>query len=224
MKKFFSLILLTGTVFLLGCTKNVPVDTESTLWTGTTSTPVVDKNIPKEDITKESTSQEDNSKKSIAKKTDAKNTAPKRKSYENKVDGFSLQFPGDRTFQEKVYGASVVFSSPITETDNIKENVMIVKWALDKPYTLEEYFLILKTEAMKLAGYGEISSSTIKIDDLDAKKIIYKSTLNSTKLQFQQVLLIKGNTMYTITYTATEATFAEYVQKVNEMLATLEIK
>ena len=194
MKNFLSLILLAGSIFLLGCTKPVPVDIETSTWTNTTPT-----NIPEENI-------------------------PKRQSYENKIDGFSLQFPGDRTFQEKVYGASVVFTSPITETDKIKENVMIVKSPLDKPYTLEEYYLILKAESAKQPNYVEIESSTIKINDLDAKKIIYKSTSNSTKLQFQQVLFIKDDFVYTFTYTATEATFAEYAQKINEMIATLEIK
>lgn len=149
---------------------------------------------------------------------------PKRQSYENKIDGFSLQFPGDWIFQEKVYGASVVFSSPITETDKIKENVMIVKSPLDKPYTLEEYYLILKATSATQPNYVEIESSTIKVNDLDAKKIIYKSSSNTTKLQFEQILLIKDKSVYTFTYTATEATFAEYAQKINEMIATLEIK
>lgn len=186
--------MLAGSIFLLGCTKTVPADTETTTWTSVT--PV---NIPQKNI-------------------------PKRQSYENKLDGFSLQFPGDWTFQEKVYGASVVFSSPVTETDKIKENVMIVKKPLENEATLEEYYLMLKAEAAKQPNYAEIESSTIKVNDLDAKKIIYKSSSNSTKLQFEQILLIKNKSTYTFTYTATEATFAEYIQKVNEMIATLEIK
>lgn len=101
---------------------------------------------------------------------------------------------------------------------------MIIKAPLDKAYTLEEYYLILKAEAAKLPDYVEIENSSIKVNEVDAKKILYKSSSNSTKLQFEQILLIKDKSVYTFTYTATEATFADYAQKVNEMIATLEIK
>jgi hypothetical protein len=45
-----------------------------------------------------------------------------------------------------MYGASVVFSSPTSETDKIKENVSIMKKPLPagKSYTLEEYYTITK--------------------------------------------------------------------------------
>jgi hypothetical protein len=47
--------------------------------------------------------------------------------------------------------------------------------------------------------------------------------MNTTKLKFEQVFLIKNNFAYILTYTATEATFDQYAQKVNEMATTLEI-
>lgn len=38
-----------------------------------------------------------------------------RQTYESKNDGFVIQYPGTRTFQENVYSASVMFFTPITE-------------------------------------------------------------------------------------------------------------
>lgn len=149
---------------------------------------------------------------------------PERQTYQNKPNGFSLQFPGDRTFQENVYGAAVVFSSPITETDKIKENVSVVKKPLTKEYTLEDYYTLLKEELVKQPDYMEIENSTIKVNNLDAKKMIFKSSSNNTKLEFEQIVLIKNKAVYILTYTATEATFKEYAQKIDEMIATLEIK
>jgi hypothetical protein len=59
---------------------------------------------------------------------------------------------------------------------------------------------------------------------MDAKKIIFKSIYKDYKLQFEEVFIIKNTTLYTITYTATEATFNDFAQQVNEMIATFEIK
>jgi hypothetical protein len=148
-----------------------------------------------------------------------------RQTYKNKTDGFSLQYPGNRTFQENVYESSVMFFTPHTQGDTINENVGIMKKALDKNYTLAEYYQLTKPEIIKLIpGFTEISNETIKINDLDAQKLIYKWTQGTTKLQWEQIYLIKNKTVYIVTYTATEATFNQFNQKIDEMAATLEIK
>jgi len=148
-----------------------------------------------------------------------------RQTYESKADGFTIQFPGTRTFEEKVYGSSVMFFTPLTEGDTLKENVGVMKKALDKDYTLAEYYEITKPELVKLIPeFTGISNETIKINDIDAQKLIYKWTQGTTKLQREQIYLIKNKAVYIITYTATEATFNEFAQKIDEMAATLEIK
>jgi len=152
-----------------------------------------------------------------------------RQTYKSKSDGFIIQFPTTRTFQENVYGASVVFSSPVSETDTIKENVSIVKKTLDKPYSLAEYYAITKPGLIKLIpGFTEISNQTIKVNDLDAQKLIYTWTNIwtqwVTQLKREQVYLIKNQAVYILSYTATKATFDDYAQKVDEMVSTLEIK
>ncbi|MEI6672061.1 MAG: DcrB-related protein [bacterium] len=117
-----------------------------------------------------------------------------------------------------------MFSSPTTETDKIRENVGITKKPLTKEYTLDEYFTLTNDELKKQPNYAEVENTTIKINDIDAKKTIYKFSSNDTKIQSEQILLIKDKMLYTITYTATEATFNEYAQNFDEMVATLEIK
>lgn len=194
MKKLSALVLALGFLFFLGCAKTTPTTINDASWTVTTALDIPDKNIPE------------------------------RQTYTNKVDGFTLQFPGDRTFQEKVYWASVMFSSPISENDKIKENVSVMKKPLDKASTLEEYYVITKEWFAIMSGYAEMENTTIQVNDLDAKKIVFKWSLQDTQLQFEEIFLIKDKFVYTITYTATEATFDDYIQKVNEMIATLEIK
>jgi len=100
-----------------------------------------------------------------------------------------------------------------------------MKKALDKDYTLNEYYTLTKPELIKLIpGFTEVSNETIKANDIDAQKLIYVGTQGSTKLKWEQVYLIKNKAVYILTYTATEATFDQYTKKINEMVATLEIK
>jgi len=155
--------------------------------------------------------------------TTPQQTVAERQPYKNKTDGFSLQFPGDRTFQENVYGASVMFSSPVSATDKIKENVSIIKKTMSKNYTLEEYYTLNKDALTKEPNYTEVQVSTIKVNDLDSKKVIFTYTDHGTNLKVEQLLIIKNNIAYTLTYIATEATFNDYAQKVDEMIATREI-
>lgn len=118
-----------------------------------------------------------------------------------------------------------MFFTPLLSWDTIKENVGIMKKTLDKEYTLDEYYAITKPELIKLIpGFVEVSKTALKVNDIDAQKIIYTGTQGSTKLKWEQVYLIKNKSVYILTYTATAATFDEYAQKINEMVATLEIK
>jgi len=99
---------------------------------------------------------------------------PERQAYENKTDGFSIQFPGTRNFQENVYGSSVMFFTPLLSGDTLKENVGIMKKALDKDYTLDDYYATTKPELVKLIpGFTEVSNEKIQINGMDAQKLIY---------------------------------------------------
>jgi hypothetical protein len=117
-----------------------------------------------------------------------------------------------------------MFFSPTDETDKIRENVSIKKTLLTKTYTLDEYYPIVHQGLTKEPGFQEIENSKIKINNIDAQKIIFKSTIKNNKLQFEEILLIKNNAVYTIVYTATESTFNDYAKKVDEMIATFIIK
>ena len=156
--------------------------------------------------------------------TTTEETVPARQTYTSKSDGFLIQFPSTWTAQEKVYGSAVTFNSPTSETDKIKENVAINTSKLNNSYTIDEYFTANKERLIAQTGYVEIENSNIKINDVDAKKIIFKSIYKDYKLQFEEIFIIKNTTLYTITYTATESTFNDFAQQVDEMIATFEIK
>ncbi len=149
----------------------------------------------------------------------------KFQSYESQTDKFSIQFPGGWTFQENVYGASVMFFSPLTKDDTLKENLGIVKKELDKEYTLNDYYTTTQPELQKLIpNFTEVSNETMQINGIDAQKLIYKGTQGDVKLQREQVYLIKNKVVYIITYTATEDTFDEYINDVETTISSLQLK
>ncbi|MCX6825017.1 MAG: PsbP-related protein [candidate division SR1 bacterium] len=191
MKKFLSLILVTGSLFVLGC--------------GKTPATGIDSNSSVSELTGQA--------------------VVERKSYANTTDAFTLQYPTTRVFKENVFGSSVVFFTPMNTGDTVSENIGIMKKSLDKEYTLDEYYAIMKPELTKLVPeFTEVSNESIKINDVNAQKLIYKGTEGSKKLQWEQVYLIKNKAVYIITYTALEDTFNQFNQTLDEMIATLEIK
>ena len=118
-----------------------------------------------------------------------------------------------------------MFFTPLLSGDTLKENVGVMKKVLDKDYTLDEYYALTKPELIKLIpNFTEVSNEKIQVNGIDAQKLIYKWTQGETKLQWEQVYLIKNKAVYIVTYTATEVTFSQFNQKVDEMVATLEIK
>jgi hypothetical protein len=68
-----------------------------------------------------------------------------------------------------------MFFTPLLSGDTLKENVGVMKKALDKDYTLDEYYTLTKPELTKLIpGFTEISNETIQVNGIDAQKLIYK--------------------------------------------------
>ena len=109
--------------------------------------------------------------------------------------------------------------------DKLKENVGIGVTTETKTYTLDEFRQVRKASFDKqFSGFVEVSNENIKINDMDAKKVIYTCMQENMKLKFEEVYVVKGNTRYIITYTATEGTFNEFAKNVDEIIATFEIK
>lgn len=145
--------------------------------------------------------------------------------YENKIENFAIQFPSTREFQENVYWSHVTFFTPLEENDTLRENISITKKELDQNYSLEEQYILTKPELENLIpNFLEISKENITINGIDAHKLIYQWTQSTYKLQWQQIYLIKDNAIYIATYTATQDSFWEFVQDVDAMVNTLEIK
>lgn len=77
---------------------------------------------------------------------------------------------------------------------------------------------------MKYAENGNGDNIKLSNGKLDGKKYIYTATVTGIECDFMQVIAIKGETVYMLTYTAREDNFATYKDKVDEIIEHLEIK
>ncbi len=154
----------------------------------------------------------------------ASGTTIPRQTYTNKADRFTISFPSSRSAQEKVYWSSITFTSPTGGTDKIKENLRIEKTSLSKAYTVDEYYAMNQKRLNAQEWYTEIENANIKINWLDAKKLIFKTLNRWYHLQFEEILIIKDSSLYTLTYAATEVTFNDFASDVTKMVSSFEIK
>lgn len=98
-----------------------------------------------------------------------------------------------------------------------------MKNKLSQDYTLDEYFAMTLEALTWQNGYAELGKSDVNINGLQGKKIIFTCIIKEQMRQFEQVLIIKDSSAYIITYTATEATFNDYIQDVDAMITSFSI-
>ncbi len=143
--------------------------------------------------------------------------------YQNKPYGFSLQFPSDRTFEENVYGSTVMLFTPQATGDKLRENVGIIVQELPQSYTLDEYATLTISELEQMIPEFKIVStgSVILADNYPAYTIMYQGKQGQFDLQRQQVFGIIDKQVYIITYTATTDTFSSFMDEVHTIISSL---
>jgi len=78
--------------------------------------------------------------------------------------------------------------------------------------TFDDYYIVYSTEPTES---GEPSK---RVNGFPAFRIIYTATVAGVESQFLQVLVLRGGSMYLITYTNIPAKFAEHIDDINLML------
>ena len=73
--------------------------------------------------------------------------------------------------------------------------------------------------------YDENTNGTnLLVSKLKAKKYIYTATVTGAEYKFMQIAVIKGETVYLLTYTAKAELFDEHLPTVNKIAGYIEIK
>ncbi|MFZ2150739.1 MAG: DcrB-related protein [Candidatus Absconditicoccaceae bacterium] len=212
-KSYLIAVVLVSMVFLYGCNKNLTTNTQETKNNSNGNSIILDDN------------------KKIEKKAENKSdlniitdkTIKEDKLYQNKKEGFSLQIATGREVKENRNGLLVSIYAPQKQGDKIKENLSVNIDLQSGNQTIEEYYLQQKNGIQDhIKDFREISKEEYKLEKDKGIKVIYQGTLGINKLQWQQIIFNKNGKFFLITYTATQSTFDEHIDEINNIIKSFK--
>ena len=146
--------------------------------------------------------------------------------YENIDYGIKIEYPKNWTVDEVTEPPVVVqFLSPREGIgDTFQENVTIAYEELPQPMTLQEY---TESSINLLRGlfteFNLIEQSDTTLAGNPAQEILYTGKMEGTDLKCMQVITLKDDKVYILTYTAFPTTYPRYLQAVQTMTESFEI-
>ncbi|MBN2367148.1 MAG: pre-peptidase C-terminal domain-containing protein [Calditrichaeota bacterium] len=145
--------------------------------------------------------------------------------YSNEVQGFRISYPVDWTKTENVQGATVVFISPLEGYDDtFRENLNVVVTPfygyVDMESATNEAIEQLSNE---FSNFYLIERNAMKLDGSDAMRIVYTGKYLGYDIKWLQVLTIKNNRLYVVSYAAIPGKYNTYLGKVNQMINSFKV-
>lgn len=145
------------------------------------------------------------------------------KLYQNKKEWFSIQILTWREVRENINWLLVSICPHRKSWNVIKANLSINTDSQSGNQTVEEYYSQQKEWIQnRIKDFKEISKEEYKIVKEKWIKVIYQWTLWVNKLQWQQIIFYKNWKIFLITYTATQNTFNQHLDNINEIIKSFE--
>lgn len=208
-KNYLLTIVLVSILLLYWCNQNTVNNTHKTENKFDLNTTIPDINKPIENLSGLNT------------KSDTK--IKEDKLYQNKKEWFSIQILTWREVRENINWLLVSICPPRKLWNVIKENLSINTDTQSGNQTIEEYYTQQKEWIQnRIKDFKEISKEEYKIGKEKWIKVIYQWTLWVNKLQWQQIIFYKNWKIFLITYTATQNTFNQHLDNINEILKSFE--
>ena len=125
--------------------------------------------------------------------------------------------------EEEVGDNYIVYASSLeSEDDKFRENVNVMIQNVTGMFMTLDDFLEFSFDEM--TGEVVLESGETTLDGLDAQRMIYTTDLFGSGLKFLQVFTMAGNSVYMVTYTATEESFDKYLGVAEEFIDSIEIR
>jgi len=126
--------------------------------------------------------------------------------------GFALELPEGWEIGQAPNDKTVVMLSPMEgEDDPFRENMNVIVTELDADISLQDLFnLNVNNAKMMLPSFEAIAVEPLEISGAPAMKLIYSFEIEGTTLKNIVYILLKGRTMYTITFSCLEQRFDEF--------------
>ncbi|HLD42249.1 MAG TPA: PsbP-related protein [archaeon] len=115
------------------------------------------------------------------------------------------------------------FKSPVDETNDLQENVVVYVSSAEEPGKDLIDFLQDSIEVLieTVPGFTIVEHREDKLGDVPAYRIIYTE---DSKLKYLQVFAIKDKNTYILTYTAPAETFDKYLPEAEKIISSYRIR
>lgn len=117
---------------------------------------------------------------------------------------------------------STAFLSARVPTSNSNISITTITLGAEDPKTLEDYWKKYEEEFKSTLGDMEYIGKhpqTFKLSGEDAHKYVYTATVTGEEYQFMQVVCIRNNNAYVITFTSTVEDYEEYAEDVDQIIS-----
>ena len=141
---------------------------------------------------------------------------------------FDIKHPQSWSQQEindPITGEIVVFTSPTeTDSDRFRERVYLATEYLSSPTTLEEYTQTV-LERIEQAANSEIYEEfATEINRLPSRAVVYSRQEEGLELKQMEVFTIKDDRVYIAIYTAQKDKFSKFIDTVDRIIDSWQIK
>lgn len=139
------------------------------------------------------------------------------------------RLPNDWEVDEKFMTFNLFLKAPYEDDkDNFAENISIYYQVLvggTPEERLKKYVDEAKIQIERLLGGGEMSSPRFySLKGTPACEFTCTTAQDGLKLKWKQLCIIKGDRIFTMTFTAAQEDFPRYVQIADIIMQSLEIK
>lgn len=119
-----------------------------------------------------------------------------------------------------------MFKSPqSSSSDDFLENLNIVTEDISsQPMTLSEYIdYSIDMEQRYISDYELIESSAFNLSSEPAQRVVFTGKQGIYSLKWMQILFVKNNVVYIITYTAMVDSYSSELETIQQMINSLVI-
>jgi len=145
------------------------------------------------------------------------------KIYKSAVFGYRLEYPSD--FKVKTMGSATVFSSSIADkTFAFSPSVNIVTIDLGQSPADPDVFYKQSKEALQksLGNVDFIEDKKDKLSGVEAYRLVYISTQKKADFKFLQLICIRDNRAYVLTYTALQEQYDKLLKTAQAVIKSFE--
>ena len=150
--------------------------------------------------------------------------AQQNKIYKNKVFGYQLEYSAG--FKIKTVGSAVVFSSDIEDkTFAFSPSVNIVVIDLGAaPVDIESFYKQSKDALERSLGNVKfLEDKKDKLSGISAYRLVYVSRQKKADFKFLQVMCIRDNKAYVLTYTALQEQYEKLLKTAQAIIKSFKI-